>query len=149
MNFNREQYEETHTIFESRWGVLTYAGLSREEKGYLALWWLTGEVANGSFDQFFTNSSGNMLPEALMALEELGAIRTLKILRNAVAIFDSVGGYSSDRNEREKRLDLLPEEERHRIFDCESRALEDVEEECLWMASVRLRKMYEQMEIAR
>jgi hypothetical protein len=50
-----------------------FNGLRSEEKTYFAVSCLIGEVYNGGFDQFFSNSSGEMYGIALAGLWELEA----------------------------------------------------------------------------
>lgn len=64
---------------------------------------LEAEVNNGGFHQFFLNSSGELVPETLRALSDIGATRTKGLLEQAVAIaFPS--GYPSDVSEIASRL---------------------------------------------
>lgn len=44
---------------------------------------LSGEVFNGGFDQFFSNSSGDRYAETLVALSEVGAQASLDLLQQA------------------------------------------------------------------
>lgn len=47
---------------------------------------LQSEVENGGFNQYFWNSSGRLVPEALEDLQRLGARRHASLLRKAIAI---------------------------------------------------------------
>jgi hypothetical protein len=60
-----------------------FEGLAEPEKKYFAVRCLEGEVYNGDFDQFFSNSSGSYFPYAVAGLQELRAERTLELLRQA------------------------------------------------------------------
>lgn len=60
--------------------------LSEAEKKYFALNILLGEVYNGGFDQFFHNHSGEYYLVVSQTLLELGAQRTLRLLREAKEI---------------------------------------------------------------
>ena len=64
---------------------------------------LEAEVNNGGFHQFFLNSSGELVPETLQALTDIGATGTRQLLERAVAIaFPS--GYPSSVSEVASRL---------------------------------------------
>jgi uncharacterized protein DUF4375 len=64
---------------------------------------LEAEVNNGGFHQFFLNTSGELVPETLQALSEIGAPKTKHLLERAVAIaFPS--GYPSDGSEVASKL---------------------------------------------
>ena len=56
---------------------------------------LEAEVNNGGVYQFFSNSSGEYVPETLQALSDIGAPRTRALLEQAVAIAFP-GGYPAD-----------------------------------------------------
>jgi hypothetical protein len=59
---------------------------STQERRYFAVVLLEGEVYNGGFDQYFTNSSADHYQDAVVCLEELGAIQSLKLLQEAAAV---------------------------------------------------------------
>jgi hypothetical protein len=48
---------------------------------------LDGEVLNGGFQQFFSNSSGRYAHETLAVLQEIGAVRTAGLLQRAIDAF--------------------------------------------------------------
>ena len=48
---------------------------------------LEGEVLNGGFRQFFSNSSGKYAHETLVALREMGALRAAVLLEKAIDAF--------------------------------------------------------------
>jgi hypothetical protein len=62
-----------------------------------------GEVINGGFSQFSSNSSGNWVPETIDALEQVGARLSLRLLAEAQALFPA----SIVPRDREERCDLL------------------------------------------
>ena len=64
---------------------------------------LDGEVLNGGFSQFFSNSSGNHAHETLAALHELGATRAAGLLQRAIDTFPD----GRVPHERGKRCDAL------------------------------------------
>jgi hypothetical protein len=69
----------------------------------LCLHKLEAEVNNGGFHQFFGNSSGELVPETLRALDAIGAPKTKALLEQAIAVaFPS--GYPSDTSEVSLKL---------------------------------------------
>lgn len=67
---------------------------------------LRGEVRNGGFEQYFTNSSGDDVHEVLAALDRIGADITARIVRRACAKFPT-GHPARDADERRDQLDQL------------------------------------------
>ena len=65
---------------------------------------LAGEVINGGFHQYFSNSSGDHAREALQALAEVGAVETARLLDSAMGAFTG-GRVPTDRLERSNELD--------------------------------------------
>ncbi|WP_083432033.1 DMP19 family protein [Atopomonas hussainii] len=64
------------------------------------------EVNNGGFDQYFFNSPGDRVIQALAALETVGAGKTADILRRAMAKFPD-GEIPSDRDQRQELLEQV------------------------------------------
>lgn len=81
-----------------------FSFLSEEEQLYFAVNVLSGEVYNGGFDQFFTNSSGSYYRKAELGLVRLGATHSLKLLRQAK---EKCFGSNNVPQDREKRWELL------------------------------------------
>nr|WP_316643371.1 DMP19 family protein [uncultured Roseateles sp.] len=77
-----------------------FDGLRPEEKTYFAVSCLIGEVYNGGFDQFFSNSSGEMYGIALAGLWELEANVTAGLLLRAKEVLFGDGLVPVDRSER-------------------------------------------------
>lgn len=67
---------------------------------------LVAEVANGSLDQYFYNSSGDDWPQTLAMLEEIGHAAAADCLRRAAALFGD-DGPALDRSLREDQLEEL------------------------------------------
>jgi hypothetical protein len=65
-----------------------------------------GEVLNGGFSQFFSNSSGEYAHEALAALQELGAPRAAGLLQQAMAAFPG-GRVPPQRRSRYEQLERI------------------------------------------
>jgi hypothetical protein len=64
---------------------------------------LQGEIYNGGFSQFFSNSSGNHVHETVDALKQVGASLTLSLLERAISLFPS----SIAPSDRQTRCELL------------------------------------------
>ena len=111
LNKSKEFYERTklpdperdywkqliHRIYKTPEG---YEGLAYPETVYYLGCVLNGEVVNGGFHQFFTNSSGERYQETLDALEELGCFESRRLLTLVAEIFFPRGSPSKDRSER-------------------------------------------------
>ncbi len=82
----------------------TLESMSFEERTYFTVCLLEGEIHNGGFDQFFTNSSGNHFPETVAGLREIGAHRSLKIVDDAARL---IFGESGPPRERMLRWDRM------------------------------------------
>jgi hypothetical protein len=73
-------------VFETPEG---FQGLSEPEKRYYAVCLLEGEVYNGGFHQYFLNNSGGYYEYTLLGLQEIDALQSLDLLKNAKhVIFD-------------------------------------------------------------
>ena len=82
-----------------------FASLSQAEKTYYAVSCLIGEVYNGGFDQFFSNSSGELYGLALDGLFELDAEKSAGLLVQAKEVLFGDVPVPLDRS---KRLNLMP-----------------------------------------
>lgn len=60
-----------------------FNSLSKSEQLYYSVNVLNGEVYNGGFDQYFTNTSADNYRDAEYGLVRLGATNSIKLLRNA------------------------------------------------------------------
>lgn len=109
MEASRAYYErlKAYDPFRELWKSLverssdgSLARLSADEQRYFAVSLLEGEVFNGGFEQFFSNSSGDYYHLAVAGMEEIGALSALTIAKEAAeAVFGS-SGPSIDREER-------------------------------------------------
>jgi hypothetical protein len=77
---------------------------SREERSYFAVSLLNGEVYNGGFDQFFSNSSGNHYVSVIEGLQDLGALSSLRLAREAA---DTIFGRRAPPADRAKRWQIM------------------------------------------
>lgn len=82
-----------------------FGGLTQPEKTYYAVSCLIGEVYNGGFDQFFSNSSGELYGLALDGLFELEAEASAALLVQAKEV---LFGDRLVPLDRAKRLELMP-----------------------------------------
>ena len=83
---------------------LGFAGLTSVEQTFHCVWSVEAEVNNGGFDQYFWNSSGDVVHEAPGALERIGAPKAADIVRRANAVFKD-GKPPQDRNMRQQELE--------------------------------------------
>lgn len=82
--------------------------LSPGLRGVYALDWVRKEVGNGGFDQYMTNSTGYLTPEAIEGAELIGAPEYAEILRRASGLLPSP--FPRDRDERTDLINAQPEE---------------------------------------
>ena len=81
-------------------------GLKAEEAELLAVWLLDAEVNNGGFDQYFWNTAGELISEAIEGLEIIGA-EDLASIADAAAAELSDKFESSSRDQRRQQIDEL------------------------------------------
>ena len=63
------------------------------------------EVCNGGFDQFFSNSTGVLAPEALEGFTVIGQAQIVSLLAQAMSLLGSP--YIRERGARQAALDLV------------------------------------------
>lgn len=95
------------------------AELTPGQRALYALRWTEAEVGNGGFDQYFTNSTGYLLPEAQEGARTLGSLEWATLLDEARDIFGT--DYPRDREERTARLEALGEDVQARLDDLDGR----------------------------
>jgi hypothetical protein len=78
---------------------LSEADISEPERIAVLVISFDAEIANGGFDQFFTNAIGDLWPEILHALMVIGATNTTQLMLKALAVFPN-GMPSKNRSER-------------------------------------------------
>ena len=78
--------------------------LNSHERVFFAAQLLEQEVNNGGFDQYFSNSSGNLANEIVAAFREIGAPKTAAICEKALSVF-----HGSVPTDWDVRQDLLEE----------------------------------------
>ena len=95
------------------------SALSEAERIFYITQTLEMEVNNGGFSQFFYNSSGNFSNELVGAFTAIGANATAAICQKAISAFGR--DIPVDRDEREKMLDELENDEIDEILEeCDS-----------------------------
>jgi hypothetical protein len=82
-----------------------FARLSERQQVFFATGWLSSEVCNGGFHQFFTNATGVLAPEALAGFRRAGANALADIVERALLMLGEP--YPRDQGEREQRLEDL------------------------------------------
>ncbi len=140
MRFNRRQ-SDAYRTFESRWEEVGYENLTEFERQVVALEALEGDVMNGGLSQYFSNSSGDLAAEALIALDNLGAWQTYKALTSAIAKIWA-DGYPNDRAERFKPLEDAEERDEN-LLDEETEVIQDLPEDFLALALDKLAVQYQ------
>lgn len=87
-----------------------YEGLNPAERTYWCIGILEGEVYNGGFHQFFTNSSGEHYSDVIDALLEVKAFESLRLLREAAELLFEDGQVPTDRALRNSLIKDYPKE---------------------------------------
>jgi hypothetical protein len=129
----------TWTRLEDNWDK-GFATLSQEEQEAVALWWLEAETMNGTLNQFFWNSAGDLALIAMSGLQALHMRVTAKALASALAYFGDT--YPVARDERMKQLESIEAEHGADVFTPASRIIQDLPEDFLQAAVDRLEKHY-------
>ncbi|GKS87028.1 MULTISPECIES: DMP19 family protein [unclassified Acidovorax] len=102
-----------------------FESLSHGDQLYYLLSVLSGEVHNGGFDQFFSNSSGNHYRETVDALKEIGDTVALDLLLQAKA---AVFGDAPVPANRVARFDLMrTASEDHPEYEIANQALDGLD----------------------
>lgn len=114
--------------------------LQQEEQETLALWWLESETLNGTLNQFFWNSSGDLAMLALAGLKKLTAPVTLAAFTSALAYFGD--DYPSNRELRMRKLEMLEAQFGADLFTPASRIIQDLPEDFVGAALQRLALVY-------
>lgn len=94
--------------------------LTPEERVYFSVCLLEGEVYNGGFDQYFSNSSGRYYKDAIFGLSEIGAYNSLEIAQKASSVFF---GKSLPPEDRTERWDIMKKARRWYFLPAKREAL--------------------------
>lgn len=129
----------TWNRLEQNWAK-GFASLQREEQETLALWWLESETMNGTLNQFFWNSSGDLALLALAGLKNLTTPVTLAAFNSALAYFGD--DYPCNRELRMAKLELLEAQYGADLFTPASRIIQDLPEDFVGAALQRLALVY-------
>jgi hypothetical protein len=124
---------------EKNWGN-GFDSLMREEQEALALWWLEAETMNGTLNQFFWNSSGDLALIALSGLKELNAPITLRAFMSALEYFGE--SYPVDRELRMAHLQEIESAHGEDVFTPASRVIQELPEDFIQAALARLEALY-------
>lgn len=120
--------------------------LIEEEQEAVALWWLEAETLNGTLNQFFWNSAGDLALIAMSGLQALNMPVTIKALASALAYFGDP--YPVARDERVEQLKIIEAKHGTDVFTPASRIIENLPEDFLQAAVDRLEKRYASMDAA-
>jgi len=135
--------QKTWQTLERRWEQ-GFERLWPEEQQVIALWWLVSDTMNGTLDQFFWNSSGDLALFAQAGLRRLNLPVTATALDSALAHFGPI--YLVDRDERHGALNRLiarlGEQQFNQLFNDETRVIQDHSERCGEVALNDLRARY-------
>ena len=93
-----------HTVFPKPERRERIEALGRAARVIYLVECLAGEVINGGFHQYFSNSSGEHANEAHRALLEVGAVERAKLLGRAMGAFAG-GRVPTDRTERYEEVE--------------------------------------------
>lgn len=80
------------------------AELTKGQRAIYGTLWCDSEVDNGGFNQFFSNSTGMLGPEAVEGFRLIGMDETAKTVEAAIA-FAKFDPYPRERKERQERLE--------------------------------------------
>ncbi|MBE9610474.1 DMP19 family protein [Chitinilyticum piscinae] len=121
--------------------------LTLYEQETIALYWLETETMNGTLDQFFWNSSGDMAMLAVSGLNRVQAPLTLAALTSALAVFGDQ--YSLERTERHAALEVIEDQYGPDVFLDASRIIQDLPEDFVLAAVEQLATLYAQQDRSR
>jgi hypothetical protein len=94
---------------ECRFWRLDYDALSLPKRVFRAIWELESEVNNGGFHQYFSNSSGSLVPNVVDALRAIGAVAMAGIVGCAIEAVGPSVSWSDDSARQASLGDLSPE----------------------------------------
>jgi len=90
-----------------RYKEVGFGGLSQLDKFVLVVVEFQGQMNSGGLDPYFFNSSGDSTPVLLDAFDAIGAVEARNLTTDALAVFDPVGGYTTNQDARIERLNQL------------------------------------------
>ncbi len=80
-----------------------YADSPEASRTLFAAHWCQSEICNGGFDQFFSNSTGVLAPEAVEAFRKIGMPQIAALVDQAMSTLGPK--YPRDRDEREDAIE--------------------------------------------
>ncbi len=83
-----------------------YGSLSEAERTIFCVAELETEVDKGGFHQYFSDSAGDRVLDAIDALRRIGAMQTSRIVEKACMLFPQ-GRPDPDRSKRQQQLDTF------------------------------------------
>ena len=116
--------KQVETLLEKRWEEIGFEKLHKIEKMYISIFWLSGDVMNGGFNQYFYNSTGDLAGFALEGCKVINATKTQSILEAAMKKL-KVEPYPQNNKLRHKYLSKLADS----TFDSEDSQFYDYPEE--------------------
>ena len=138
---DHDQFDKTWKQLEQRWEK-GFEQLSLAEQQAIALWWLEAETMNGTLNQFFWNSSGDLALIARDGLVRLQQPITLKALDSALAYFGAQ--YPVDRDQRMDMLEEIEAQHGEDVFTPASRIIQDLPERFVEAAVADIAHIYAQ-----
>ena len=124
-----EPYWDAVSIYDGAEVFLRdFARVPPENGHLLATHWLCSEVHNGGFDQFFSNNTGVLAPEALEGFRALGLGDAVLVVARAMSIFGET--YPREQEEREAALDEI--EAAYDRLGQEVPMLWDLDDQVIW-----------------
>ncbi len=106
-NVMAEKYPDDFDFVSAKYDTSGFDSLNDNEKLIYCIWWLEGEVNNGGFHQFFSNSAGDYTKETIFFLSAIEANHTVDLVKKASNV--AFGGDAS--NDRELRIQLLEKDD--------------------------------------
>lgn len=91
---------ETYDVFQQ--GAAKYPEWKID---ILAVHWTMSETVNGGLEQYFSNSTGILAPEAVLGFQRIGKPELAAALKQAMALLGEP--YPREREERAERLTVL------------------------------------------
>ena len=99
--YEKIEFHEGQEVF-----FTTFRSVDREAALLYAANWCQYEICNGGFDQFFSNSTGILAPEAIQGLNLLGMHQTAALVQLACSRLPEP--YPRERQKRQACLAIMP-----------------------------------------
>ena len=132
-------FEETIERIIRRESGCSLAELHEEELSYQYLREFELRLIWGGFRAYFCSACANGADEVSRALIEVGSQAGLKVMNEALRVFDTVGGYSAVLGVRLDRVEQLPS----KAFDSCNASFAVDDEDFVALAIARIETMYE------